>query len=88
MDLLRDGPKTTSELAGAFPELSRFAVMQHLGVLEEARLVLVRRKGRQRFNYLNAVPIQGIQDRWVSRYASAQARKALALKRHLEGKEK
>jgi len=68
LDLLRDGPLTTGNVANAFPELSRFAVMQHLRVLEEADLVLSRREGRRRFNYLNPVPIQQIHDRWVSRY--------------------
>jgi DNA-binding transcriptional ArsR family regulator len=68
LDLLRDGPVTTSAIAGRFPELSRFAVMQHLGVLEEGRLLISRREGRERFNYLNPVPIQQIADRWISRY--------------------
>jgi DNA-binding transcriptional ArsR family regulator/uncharacterized protein YndB with AHSA1/START domain len=84
LDLLRDGPRTTGELAGAFPRLSRFAVMQHLGVLEECRLVLVRREGRQRFNALNAAPLRALYERWVSRYADAQSAAALALKRHVE----
>jgi DNA-binding transcriptional ArsR family regulator len=68
LDALRDGPLTTGELAEQFPALSRFAVMQHLRVLAEGGLVLVRRDGRKRYNYLNAVPIQGMYDRWVVRY--------------------
>lgn len=84
LDLLRDGPRTTGDLAAAFPDVSRFAVMQHLAVLEQSGLLLVRRQGRHRLNHLNAVPIQQIQERWVSSYASGPARRALALKRHLE----
>jgi DNA-binding transcriptional ArsR family regulator/uncharacterized protein YndB with AHSA1/START domain len=84
LDLLREGPCTTGELAGRFPALSRFAVMQHLGVLEESGLVLVRRQGRQRFNHLNAAPLRALYERWVSRYADAAAAAALALKRYVE----
>jgi DNA-binding transcriptional ArsR family regulator len=84
LDVLRDGPSTTGALAEQFPELSRFAVMQHLGVLEEGRLVVHRRKGRQRFNYLNPVPIQQIFDRWVSRYQAPWLESLVALKDQLE----
>ena len=84
LDLLRDGPRTTGDVAGRFADLSRFAVMQHLGVLSDARLVTVRREGRQRWNHLNPVPIREIYERWVSNYAEADASKLLALKRHVE----
>jgi DNA-binding transcriptional ArsR family regulator len=84
LDVLRDGPSTTSELAARFPELSRFAVMQHLGVLEEGNLVVHRRRGRQRFNYLNPIPIQQIFDRWVSRYQAPWLESLVALKDELE----
>jgi DNA-binding transcriptional ArsR family regulator/uncharacterized protein YndB with AHSA1/START domain len=87
LDRLRDGPRTTGELASGFPKLSRFAVMQHLGVLADARLVLVRREGRFRFNYLNAVPLVQAYERWVSTYAAPMAHGALALKRFVEGRE-
>lgn len=87
LDLLRDGPRTTGALAEVFDDLSRYAVMQHLGVLSEAGLLLVRREGRERFNHLNAVPIQQIHERWVSRFAERDARGMLALRRHLEDKE-
>jgi DNA-binding transcriptional ArsR family regulator len=73
LDLLRDGPRTTGDLAASVPEVSRFAVMQHLDVLAEADLVLVRREGRERWNHLNAVPIRRIHDRWVSRYSGLWA---------------
>lgn len=84
LDMLREGPLTTGDLSAAFPELSRFAVMQHLGVLTEANLIIIRREGRQRFNYLNAVPIREIYERWVSRYEGHWAGALLGLKRALE----
>lgn len=84
LDLLRDGPRTTGELDAHFPDLSRFAVMQHLRVLEEAELVVPRRSGRRRFNYLNPVPIQQIYDRWVSRYQQPWTEALVGLKDDLE----
>jgi DNA-binding transcriptional ArsR family regulator len=85
LDALRDGPLTTGALAELFPDLSRFAVMQHLGVLEEADLVGVRRSGRERYNFLNPVPIQRIHRRWVSHYQQPWAEALVGLKAHLEG---
>ncbi|MBS1183941.1 MAG: arsR [Proteobacteria bacterium] len=74
LDVLRerDG-RTLGELEGCLP-LSRFAVMKHLGVLEDAGLVVTRKVGREKFHYLNPVPIQDVSDRWISRYASPFAR--------------
>jgi uncharacterized protein YndB with AHSA1/START domain len=77
---------TTTELADGFPKLSRFAVMQHLGVLFDAKLVLIRREGRFRYNYLNAIPLAQMYDRWVSRYAQPLARTALDLKHFVENR--
>ncbi len=88
LDLLRDGPLTTGDLSVALPELSRFAVMQHLKVLEEANLVIVRREGRQRFNHLNAVPIRQIYERWVSRFEGHWAGALISLKDMLEAPDK
>lgn len=84
LDLLRDGPVSTGDLADAFPGLSRFAIMQHLGVLVEADLVIVRRDGRRRYNYLNPVPIQQIHDRWVSRYTRPWTEALVDLRDELE----
>lgn len=84
LDLLRDGPRTTGALAERFPELSRFAVMQHLKVLEEAELVVPRRSGRERHNYLNPVPIQQIYDRWVVQYLQPWAEALVRLRDELE----
>jgi DNA-binding transcriptional ArsR family regulator len=87
VDLLGDGPRTTGDLADRLRALSRYAVMQHLGVLEEAGLVLVRREGRQRFNHLNAVPLRRVYERWVGRFGDLAATGALALERHLTGED-
>lgn len=84
LDALRSGPQTTGELADRFPELSRFAVMQHLGVLEEAELIIPRRAGRRRYNYLNPVPIQRVYDRWVARYMRPLTEALVDLRDELE----
>lgn len=80
LDLLRERPRTTGELAAAFP-LSRFAVMKHLAVLERARLVLSSREGRQRWNHLNAVPLERLYERWVKPYESHWSRALLGVER-------
>src|SRR5215470_16429007 len=84
LDLLRAGPATTSALAGQMPELSRFAVMQHLGVLTDAGVVIVERRGRDRFNHLNPVPLREWYERWVQPMADADAAALLTLKRAAE----
>lgn len=86
LDLLRDEPRTTGDVADAFPDLSRFAVMQHLGVLEAAELVIPRREGRHRWNHLNPVPIQEVYDRWVVRYLQPWTEALVSLRHDLEGR--
>ena len=84
LDLLRDGPKTTGQIATRFPS-TRFAVMKHLRVLEAAGLVVVRRHGRERWNHLNAIPLQQVYDRWVTPYRALWAPRLTDLKARLEG---
>ena len=84
LDALRDGPKTTTALCEVLPKLSRYAVMQHLGVLERAGVVLVRREGRERWNELNAVPIQRELERWLNGFQQASASALLAFERHVQ----
>jgi len=84
LDLLRDAPQTTGFLADAIPELSRFAVMQHLDVLAQAGVVLVVRRGRHRFNHLNPVPLRDWYERWVQPLADSAAADLLNLKRIVE----
>ncbi len=88
LDELRDGPRTTGALAERFGGMTRFGVMKHLGVLEAAGLVTVERKGRERWNHLNAVPLRRIYERWVSRYEDNLAGSLLRLKQTVERKER
>jgi len=85
LDALRDGPLTTGDLADRFPDVSRYAVMQHLGVLCEASLVLVHREGRKRWNSLNVVPLRQAFERWVTPYQAMWADALIDVKRRVEG---
>jgi len=83
LDLLREAPQSTGRICGHF-RMTRFAVMKHLGVLERAGLVIVRRAGRERWNYLNAVPIRRIYERWIRSYEGHWAKSILRFKEHVE----
>ena len=78
----RDG-QTLTELESRV-EMTRFGVMKHLRVLEEAHLVTTRRRGREKLHFLNPVPIRLVHDRWVSKYAEPWAATLTGLKRELE----
>ena len=84
LDLLREGPRTTTEIVDAFPHLTRFGVMKHIDVLRAAALIHTREEGRQRVNSLNAVPIRQIYERWVSRYQEFWTDSLLRLKEDVE----
>lgn len=85
LDLLfeRDG-QTLHELEARLA-MTRFGVMKHLRVLEDARLVVTRRVGREKLHYLNPVPIRRIYERWVSKYAGPWVSGLSDLKTQLEG---
>lgn len=83
-DELSARPLTTGQLAECFPDLDRTTVMMHLRVLEKAGLVAVVRKGRERFNYFDAMPIQAIHERWIGPHAMRAAENLLRLKAALE----
>ena len=83
LDALKDRPMTTGALCAQFPELDRCTVMQHLGVLEDAGLVVARREGRERWNHLNAIPLQALHERWIGAYAEHAADRLLQLSRGL-----
>lgn len=87
LDLLRDAPRTTGQLCDHFRKLDRCTVMQHIRVLEKADLIIVKREGRVRWNYLNVLPIRELHDRWISRYAAGAVDLLARLKRDLEGEE-
>ena len=85
LDLLfaTDG-RTLGELCAEFGDLTRFGVMKHLGVLEDAGLVVTHKVGRSKHHYLNPVPIAEIHERWISKYASVNTDALLGLRRTLE----
>lgn len=83
-DALKLRPLTTKQLCTCFPELDRTTVMMHLRVLEDAGLVVPVRKGRERFNHLDAMPIQAIHERWIGPHAAAAAAGLHRLKLGLE----
>ena len=84
LDLLfeRDG-RTLTELESEV-EISRFGVMKHLRVLEDAGLVVTRRSGREKLHFLNSVPIRLIHDRWIDKYTAGPASMLAGLKKALE----
>lgn len=84
LDLLKDEPLTTGMLCARFPELDRCTVMQHLGVLEEAGLVVAERRGRERWNHLDALPIHALHERWIGPYAAYAASMLGRLKKVVE----
>lgn len=71
--------QTVGQLVALFPDVTRFAVMKHLAVLEEADLVATQKVGREKRHHLNPVPIAQIADRWVSKYAQPFTRALLDL---------
>src|SRR4051794_3123164 len=84
LDLLfaREG-QTLTELESAV-EMTRYGVMKHLKVLEEADLVVTRRAGREKLHFLNAVPIREVHDRWIDKYTERHVAALVDLKNELE----
>jgi uncharacterized protein YndB with AHSA1/START domain len=82
-ELFREDGQTLSALEGRLP-MTRFGVMKHLRQLEEANLVVTRRRGREKLHFLNPVPIRLVHDRWVSKYAEPWAAALSGLKNRLE----
>jgi DNA-binding transcriptional ArsR family regulator/uncharacterized protein YndB with AHSA1/START domain len=81
--LFAEDGQTLTELERRLP-MTRFGVMKHLRVLEEAGVVVIKRRGREKLHFLNAVPIRLIYDRWVSKYAEPWAATLTGLKHELE----
>lgn len=82
----RDG-QSAGELAALVPEMTRFGVTKHLGLLAEAGLVTTRREGRSKLHFLNPVPIGLVADRWISKYAASFTRAMVGLKTGLESEQ-
>jgi DNA-binding transcriptional ArsR family regulator len=85
-ELFSEDGQTLSALERRLP-MSRFGVMKHLRVLEEAGLVTTRRRGREKLHFLNPVPIRLVHDRWVSKYAEPWASALSELKEEIEKEE-
>src|SRR3954462_13840520 len=82
--LYEEDSQTLSALQRRLPQMTRFGVMKHLRVLEEAGLLTTKRRGREKLHFLNAVPIRLIHDRWVSKYAEPWAATLSELKTRME----
>src|ERR1700758_2859916 len=82
-ELFQTDGQTLSALEQRLP-MTRFGVMKHLKILEQAGLVVTRRQGREKLHFLNAVPIRLLHDRWVSKYAEPWAATLTGLKSELE----
>src|SRR5579859_4537718 len=82
-ELFREDGQTLSALERGLP-MTRFGVMKHLRLLEEAGLVVTRRRGREKLHFLNTVPIRLVHDRWVSKYAEPWAAMLSGLKTNIE----
>jgi uncharacterized protein YndB with AHSA1/START domain/predicted transcriptional regulator len=84
-ELFEEDGQTLSALEERLP-MTRFGVMKHLKVLEEAGLVVTKKRGREKLHFLNPVPIRLVHDRWVSKYAEPWAATLTGLKSRLEEK--
>src|SRR5436853_1076946 len=82
-ELFEEDGQTLGALESRLP-MTRFGVMKHLKVLEEAGLVVTKRRGREKLHFLNPVPIRLVHDRWVSKYAEPWAAGLAGLKRDIE----
>src|SRR5687767_4738818 len=82
-ELFQEDGQTLSALEERLP-MTRFGVMKHLKVLEEAGLVVARKRGREKLHFLNAVPIRLVHDRWVSKFAEPWAATLSELKTSIE----
>ena len=82
-ELYREDGQTLTALEERLP-MSRFGVMKHLKVLEEAHLVTTKKRGREKLHFLNPIPIRLVYDRWVSKYAEPLAAALTGLKHELE----
>lgn len=84
LDLLKVESRTTGMLCELLPTIDRCTVMQHLDVLDEAGLIVIERRGRERWNHLDALPIHAIHERWIGPYAAYAASMLSRLKQQAE----
>jgi DNA-binding transcriptional ArsR family regulator/uncharacterized protein YndB with AHSA1/START domain len=86
LDLIKGSPRTTGELNDYFPNVTRYAIMKHLKILEEGNLVVVRREGKYKRHFLNAVPLQEMHNRWVGKYMQSTANSLLNIRKAVQQK--
>ena len=86
LDLLKENDGQTLSALQVHLPMSRFGCMKHLNILEEAGLITTRKVGREKYHYLNPVPIQLVYDRWINQYAAARVSALADLKTVLEGR--
>lgn len=84
LDLLKVEPRTTGMLCDLMPEVDRCTVMMHLNVLEGAGLVVAEKRGRERWNHLDALPVHAIHERWIGPYAAYASSMLSRLKQEVE----
>ncbi|MGB5160583.1 MAG: ArsR family transcriptional regulator [Thermoanaerobaculia bacterium] len=87
LDILKESPGCNVNEVSEFFDMTRIAVMKHLRVLEEADLVVSKKRGRARHLYFNVVPIQMVYDRWSTEYSALWARSMTRLKYKIESEE-
>ena len=84
LDLLREKERTTGELCLHFKKLTRYGVMKHLNILHKANLIIIKREGKNRFNYINPLPIREIYERWVKKYEAGWSSYLIQFKNNME----
>lgn len=84
LDLLREKEKTTGGLCRHFKKLTRYGVMKHLNILHKANLIIIKREGKNRWNYINPLPIREIYERWVKKYEAGWSSYLIHFKNYME----
>ena len=87
LDMLREKEMTTGELCRNFKKLTRYGVMKHLNILHKANLIIIKREGKNRWNYINPLPIREIYERWVKKYEEGWSSYLIQFKNKMEEKE-
>src|SRR5436190_12125904 len=87
LDLLREEARTTGDICDAFPQLTRFGVLNHMAVLREAGLLRVEQRGRERVNHIEAEPLRAAYEDWIRNYEVLWAGRLGRLQRFVDRKE-
>lgn len=85
LDYLKERPRTTGELCSHFSEVDRCTIIMHLDILRKADLVITKKEGRFKWNYLDAIPIRRIYNRWIGKYADYAVEMLERFKNDIEG---